>query len=206
MTKRFTLIELLVVIAIIAILAAMLMPALAGAREKARQTSCTGNLKQFGIAHIAYLDDYDEYTCASYYTAAYGGGIWVNRMLPYVSNTINLFECPTAAERVQGVVNSTHVAYGWNYYYMNYAVPGRAAGYNGPPVKAAQVRDPTATIVMGDSRDGLDYVISRSVIYTGYSPEYRHTSQACFMLYDGHVEKFNYGTVFSLTPLIWDCR
>jgi len=205
MKRCFTLIELLVVIAIIAILASMLMPALAGAREKARQTSCMSNLKQFGIGHVSYLDDYDEYTCASYFTAAWGGGIWTVRMMPYVGNNIKLFDCPTEPLRVEGVVNSTHVAYGWNYYYMNYAVPGRTAGY-GSPVKAAQVKDPTATIVMGDSRDGLDYVISRSVIFTGYSPEYRHSTQANFMLYDGHVDRLNYGTVYSLTPLIWDCK
>jgi prepilin-type N-terminal cleavage/methylation domain-containing protein/prepilin-type processing-associated H-X9-DG protein len=58
--KGFTLIELLVVIAIIAILAAILFPVFAKARERARQTGCTNNLKQMGLAHKMYLDDYDE--------------------------------------------------------------------------------------------------------------------------------------------------
>ena len=58
--RGFTLIELLVVIAIIAILAAILFPVFAKAREKARQTSCTSNLKQLGLAAVMYAQDYDE--------------------------------------------------------------------------------------------------------------------------------------------------
>jgi prepilin-type N-terminal cleavage/methylation domain-containing protein len=58
--KGFTLIELLVVIAIIAILAAILFPVFAQAREKARQTTCTSNAKQWGLGFMMYINDYDE--------------------------------------------------------------------------------------------------------------------------------------------------
>src|SRR5207245_11553425 len=82
--RGFTLIELLVVIAIIAILAAILFPVFAQAREKARQVACTSNLKQFGNAMLMYVQDYDEtfpYVPGANNrvdpTVDWGGGTWV---------------------------------------------------------------------------------------------------------------------------------
>lgn len=65
--EAFTLIELLVVIAIISILAAILFPVFASAREKARQTACESNLKQICLAWLMYTEDYDEMACPTYY-------------------------------------------------------------------------------------------------------------------------------------------
>ncbi len=123
MKRGFTLIELLVVIAIIAILAAILFPVFAQAREKARQTQCLSNFKQIGTATHMYCEDWDE-TMPSFYAGLYpyfsstmpapcGNGtanepyvasmhgyslhylIVQNAMMPYVKN-INLWFCPSA--------------------------------------------------------------------------------------------------------------
>ena len=86
MRRGFTLIELLVVIAIIAILAAILFPVFARAREKARQTSCLSNEKQLGLAQLMYAQDYDE--------TLTGRVMWVRLLEPYVKNR-QLFACPS---------------------------------------------------------------------------------------------------------------
>ena len=99
MRKGFTLIELLVVIAIIAILAAILFPVFARAREKARQTSCLSNLKQIALATVAYAQDYDEMfpgvrMGANCNTALRTGGLAQHAIMPYVKNQ-QIFICPS---------------------------------------------------------------------------------------------------------------
>ena len=96
MRKGFTLIELLVVIAIIAILAAILFPVFARAREKARQTSCASNLKQLGLGLLMYGSDYDEKTPRIGRDIAGGGTVndwWGNTTMPYVKNK-QVYQCP----------------------------------------------------------------------------------------------------------------
>src|SRR5579859_6644071 len=94
-TKRaFTLIELLVVIAIIAILAAILFPVFAQAREKARAATCLSNQKQIGLAIMMYVQDYDETFPMDQYDTSAPGGVpddntlrfWTDFVYPYIKN------------------------------------------------------------------------------------------------------------------------
>ena len=92
--QGFTLIELLVVIAIIAILAAILFPVFARARENARRASCQSNLKQIGLGIMQYTQDYDENMVPAYVNVSGTNIHWRTLLNPYVKST-ELFRCPS---------------------------------------------------------------------------------------------------------------
>ncbi|MHB8997750.1 MAG: DUF1559 family PulG-like putative transporter [Armatimonadota bacterium] len=119
MRRGFTLIELLVVIAIIAILAAILFPVFAKAREKARQSSCLSNVKQLALGYMQYLQDYDERSPESYWAASIPAAarLWgtsyvsgPENVYPYVKNS-QVYLCPS-----QSGVQSSYgpTTYNWH--------------------------------------------------------------------------------------------
>jgi prepilin-type N-terminal cleavage/methylation domain-containing protein/prepilin-type processing-associated H-X9-DG protein len=107
--KGFTLIELLIVIAIIAILASILFPVFARARESARRSSCASNMKQLGLAASQYSQDYDEYTVPTRYCP--GGSTsnstlqyfaWSDIIQPYIKST-QVLVCPSSKGKAQSI-------------------------------------------------------------------------------------------------------
>ncbi len=111
-SKGFTLIELLIVIAIIALLAAILFPVFARAREKARQASCASNEKQIGLALLQYAQDYDErYPAGLQKWAGAGGEGWAGDIYNYVKST-SLYTCPD--DRTVGGTTGNVVSYQYN--------------------------------------------------------------------------------------------
>jgi prepilin-type N-terminal cleavage/methylation domain-containing protein/prepilin-type processing-associated H-X9-DG protein len=111
--RGFTLIELLVVIAIIAILAAILFPVFARAREAARKSSCQSNLKQIGTAFLMYVQDYDE-TWPNIWNGVVDinlapptGYNWAWAVQPYIKNT-QVFRCPSDTQRVGSSYNANN--------------------------------------------------------------------------------------------------
>ena len=155
MRKRngFTLIELLVVIAIIAILAAILFPVFAKAREKAKQASCTSNIKQLMLGLLMYANDYDERLPTYYWGEGQAGNAssctWWGSTYPYVKN-IQIFACPATSQYEQpwGVWmqlppwNDPNVRIQYGY--------SELIGNQGQGCNLSQLKHPAETLVLAD--------------------------------------------------------
>jgi len=178
--KGFTLIELLVVIAIIAILAAILFPVFARAREKGRQSSCLSNVKQIALGVLMYVQDYDERLPAyrsdprPHYPSTIS---WVTLVDPYIKNS-HVWLCPS-----QGSVG---IHYGWNYEFISWH-------------KLAEIARPAQTLLFGDSGGHVlyrparyNYVPSPGDTYWEYNyVGVRHNGGGNLGFADGHAKWYH---------------
>lgn len=161
------LIELLIVIAIIAVLAALLFPVFARARENARRTSCAGNLRQIGLGMLQYIGDNDETMPFSFY-GSFGDSDatnykWMDAVYPYVK-TEALFTCPSDAATNARYLYQGNIAAGSSS--INYGSYGLNGAYGAGPdnttpprssaayrVKMSQVAVPAATVWVADNNN-----------------------------------------------------
>lgn len=177
--RGFTLIELLVVIAIIAILAAILFPVFARAREKARQNSCLSNIKQISLAWTMYVQDFDErgmdagYLIPGLAVAGSGGSAdgsnvnwWRYLIQPYIKNW-QIFTCPSAP-------NIADPSYAGNQMTREY-------GYNGAVSRTslADIKAPADLAIFGDASHWLISAGGCNLYSFAYPAQERHTTGGC---------------------------
>lgn len=206
--RGFTLIEILVVVAIIAILAAILFPVFARARESARKSSCQSNLKQIGLAWMQYTQDYDDKVMPG---GAFGDSkLWIgnwdasNNILPKTSylepymKADQVYACPSFVSGSGANWNSPFLGYGYNRYLFG------VVGNGGTPYCERTISSferPTETLAFADSgvlrSSGVEwtqwaYPIRPPGMTDNFWASFhgRHNGTGNVLFIDGHVKAF----------------
>jgi prepilin-type N-terminal cleavage/methylation domain-containing protein len=183
----FTLIELLVVIAIIAILASILFPVFARARENARRASCMSNMKQLGLAVMMYKQDYDgrfpragwadDLPCPDG-SGDMCGASWEVKIYPYVKS-LQVYVCPSDSNRVWHGDNqgTSQISYGYNFANLD-------------SVNESAIQKPSQMIMMADSQGDVTYALYQNNYYGTTTREIsdRHLNGGVLNFVDGHAK------------------
>ncbi len=205
--RGFSLLELLVVIAILAIVAALLLPALSQSKEAARSAYCKNNLRQIGMGLIMYANQDGHYP----YTADFStGNLWNNSLEPFVSGSKEVFDCPsyrgnTGFTWKKDTIYYRGGSYGYNGFgsrsrHYRYHSNSELLGLGGDrsyrtqrsmrPIPASRVRFPNEMIAIGDSVDTIygipSYILNLKDAQD--DEDARHGNGLNILFCDGHIE------------------
>jgi prepilin-type N-terminal cleavage/methylation domain-containing protein/prepilin-type processing-associated H-X9-DG protein len=222
--RGFTLIELLVVIAIIAILAAILFPVFAQAREKARGITCTSNLKQLSLAWLMYAQDYDETLPMTAAQLPNGAQVfWQSLVDPYikggvrtaangqteVGEKLSIYICPnylaaapdrdeagTPRDKVPGIGQYPLSSYAPNFHVTTawWALGQKWAGENASAGTLGQIAEPAQVVLLAPNHDCCIESWGGGGPNNWTRAARRHADGANYALADGHVKWFRGGT------------